>query len=338
MKAFLLLLFASLSLSRLQASDTLHINFMAYNVENFFDCRHDTLKNDFAFTPDGTSRWTPYRFYRKANNIARAIAAAGGWNPPALVALCEVENERVMNTLCYNLRTLNYRYIITQSPDPRGINVALLYRPDYFTPLQSRSISITPYDSQQQPTRDILHVSGLLNNCQDTLDVFICHFPSRRGGSARTNNYRKQAARTLKHAADSVAGRRQSPCLLILGDFNDYPESPSIRKILNARPPSDKHPIQPRQLYHLLARKASRTFRGTYLYQGEWNLLDHIIVSGHLLQPHNPLHTSEADADIFCPDFLLKDKKPFRTFSGPVYCGGFSDHLPVIGTLHILLQ
>ena len=184
-------------------------------------------------------------------------------------------------------------------------------------------------------TRDILHVSGRLADCRDTLDLFICHFPSRSGGANKTEGYRLQAARTLKQAADSVARQRQSPCLLIMGDFNDYPDSPSIRRELEAQPPSSRHPVEPRRLYHLLANKVARTLRGSYLYQKEWNLLDHIIVSGHLLQPDNPLHTHEQDADIFSPGFLLKDGQPFRTYKGPDYMGGYSDHLPVTGVLHV---
>ena len=144
MKYLVSLLLVLLASSTLQADDTIHINFMAYNVENFFDCQHDTLKDDWAFTPKGANRWTPERYRRKAENIARVIVAAGGWNPPALVALCEVENERVINTLCDQLKVLDYSYFITHSHDRRGIDVALLYRTEYFTPLQSRSISITP--------------------------------------------------------------------------------------------------------------------------------------------------------------------------------------------------
>lgn len=335
MKHLVSLLLVLLASSTLQADDTIHINFMAYNVENFFDCQHDTLKDDWAFTPKGANRWTPERYRRKAENIARVIVAAGGWNPPALVALCEVENERVMNTLCDQLKVLDYSYFITHSHDRRGIDVALLYRTEYFTPLQSRSISIKPTSTEQRPTRDILHVSGRLADCRDTLDLFICHFPSRSGGARKTEGYRLQAARTLKQAADSVARQRKSPCLLIMGDFNDYPDSPSIRRELQALPPSDNHPVEPRGLYHLLANKAARTLRGSYLYQKEWNLLDHIIVSGHLLQPDNPLHTHEQDADIFSPGFLLKNGQPFRTYKGPDYMGGFSDHLPVTGVLHV---
>lgn len=134
MKHLVSLLLVLLASSTLQADDTIHINFMAYNVENFFDCQHDTLKDDWAFTPKGANRWTPERYRRKAENIARVIVAAGGWNPPALVALCEVENERVMNTLCDQLKVLEYSYFITHSPDRRGIDVALLYRTEYFTP------------------------------------------------------------------------------------------------------------------------------------------------------------------------------------------------------------
>lgn len=321
-----------------EKKDTLTFRVLSYNVENLFDCRHDTLKNDYEFLPHATRHWNYSKYKRKLDNVARVIIAAGGWTTPTLVALCEVENDSVLRDLTrYSaLREAGYRYVMTRSADERGIDVALLYQRGLFKLLSHRSIVIPKPDKSNRPTRDILHVSGLLLN-RDTLDVFIVHFPSRSGGAKASEPYRLLAARTLKQTADSVMSKRLTPQILIMGDFNDYPVSKSVRKVLLASaPPTLSDSIRPKKLYHLLAGKAStRKHYGSYKYQGEWGLLDHLIVSGSLLHADAPLHTDETHAGVFRPRFLLtEDRKyggeqPFRTYYGMKYQAGYSDHLPV---------
>ncbi|WP_291529417.1 endonuclease/exonuclease/phosphatase family protein [Bacteroides sp. UBA939] len=321
-------------------TDTLSFRVMTYNVENLFDYRHDTLKNDYEFLPDALRHWNYSKYKRKLDAIARVITAVGGWTPPALVALCEVENDSVLRDLTRRsaLREAGYRYVMTDSPDERGIDVALLYQRSLFKLLSHQGIPIPRTTGKKTfyPTRDILHVSGLLLD-KDTLDIFVVHLPSRSSGAKESEPYRLLAAQRLKTAADSVYHQRLRPRILIMGDFNDYPGNKSIREILAAEaPPQDKSALQPRRLYHLLARKAATQKKfGSYKYQGEWGLLDHIIVSGTLLQPSANLYTSEGEADIFRPPFLLAEdkkygeKQPFRTFYGMKYQAGYSDHLPV---------
>lgn len=328
-----------------EKKDTLTFRVLSYNVENLFDCRHDTLKNDYEFLPHATRHWNYPKYKKKLDNVARVIIAAGGWTPPALVALCEVENDSVLRDLTRRsaLREAGYRYVMTRSADERGIDVALLYQRGLFKLLSHRSIAIPKPDKSSRPTRDILHVNGLLLN-RDTLDIFVVHFPSRSGGAKASEPYRLLAARTLKHTADSVMAQRLIPQILIMGDFNDYPANKSIRKVLQAMaPPTLPDSIRPRELYHLLAGKASiRKHYGSYKYQGEWGLLDHLIVSGSLLQADAPLHTDETRAGIFRPRFLLtEDKKygveqPFRTYYGMNYQAGYSDHLPVWADFRLL--
>ena len=320
--------------------DTLAFRVVSYNVENLFDYRHDTLKNDYEFLPDGIRHWNYTKYKKKLDGIARGITAIGGWNPPALVALCEVENDSVLRDLTRRsvLRESQYRYVMTHSPDLRGIDVALLYQRDQFKLLNYQSIPIPNVSGKRHfsPTRDILHVSGLILT-QDTLDVFITHFPSRSGGAKESEPYRLLAASRLKSAADSICLHRRHPQILIMGDFNDYPGNKSIREVLSAQePPQEKSLLQPHSLYHLLARKAAtQKLFGSYKYQGEWGLLDHIIVSGTLLHPSADFRTDEDKADIFRPAFLLTTdpkyggKQPFRTFYGMKYQDGYSDHLPV---------
>lgn len=338
--AAIILTFSLLLPTFLQAQermDTLTFRIMEYNVENLFDYTDDSLTNDEDFLPHATRHWTRYRYYNKLDNIARVIITVGEWNPPALVALCEIENDSVLYDLTHRslLREADYRYITTHSADIRGIDVALLYQRHLFKPLTQQSLSVKKPHKTSRPTRDILHVSGKLLN-GDTLDVFVAHFPSRSEGRKKTEPYRIAAAQCAKEAIDSICLIRQHPQVILLGDLNDYPNNHSIRKTLQAQAPDEKGLYHPHRLYHLLARKAqSDKLFGSYKYQGRWGLLDHIIVSGNLLLTNSRLHTTAAKTDVFYTPFLLtEDKKngglqPFRTYHGMKYIGGFSDHLPI---------
>ncbi len=318
--------------------DTLTMRVMGYNVENLFDYRHDSLKNDYEFLPDGDRHWNRSRYRKKLDATARVITAVGEWTPPALVALCEVENENVVRDLTTNsaLREAGYRYVVTDSPDDRGIDVALLYQRDCFKLLGYESLPVKKSKKTNRPTRDVLHVSGLLLN-KDTLDVFVAHFPSRSGGAQESEPYRLQAARTVKNAVNKLMKTRRNPQIIVMGDFNDYPKNKSVKSVLGAvQPPQVADSLHSDRLYHLLARKAaSKKNFGSYKYRGRWGLLDHIIVSGTLLQKGARLYTDEEKADVFSAPFLLKEdtkyggKQPFRTFNGMKYQGGYSDHLPV---------
>ncbi|MDR0894329.1 MAG: endonuclease/exonuclease/phosphatase family protein [Prevotellaceae bacterium] len=310
--------------------DTLNFCVMSYNVENLFDCRHDTLKEDYDFLPDAVRHWSYSKYRKKLDHVARVIAAVGGWTPPALVALEEVENDSVLRDLTRRsaLREAGYRYVMTQSPDRRGIDVALLYQRGVFKLIGAQSIPIPSTDGKQRfrPTRDMLHVSGMLLT-RDTLDVFVCHFPSRAGGVKSTESYRQLAARQLSTVIDSLFRCRLHPQFLVMGDFN-----------------GDCHLFRHPRLHHLLGdRTEFRKHRfGSYRYQGEWELIDHIIVSDALLQPDAPLHADDRAADVFRAPFLLRDdkkyggKQPFRTYNGMRYEGGYSDHLPVWARLRVV--
>lgn len=315
---------------------------VSWNIENLFDTHHDSLKNDREFLPDAMRHWNYSRYKKKLADIARVITAIGEWNPPALVGLCEVENDTVLRDLTRRspLKELDYRYVMTDSPDSRGIDVALLYQRDLFKLLSSRSISIPPL-KQHRPTRDLLHVSGLLLT-EDTLDVFVCHLPSRSGGAKESEPYRLHAAQILRTEADSILHKRLHPQVIIMGDFNDYPTNKSIRKVLEAEAPSPA--LSPLKLYHLLARKAKSKDFGSYKYQGEWGLLDHLIVSGILLNRSGEFFTSEEKANVCLLPFLLiedkkyGDKEPFRTYKGMRYQGGVSDHLPIYTDFELILH
>lgn len=320
---------------------------MSYNVENLFDTRDNPDKDDDEFLPSGNRHWTPGRYYHKLQQIAKVISAAGEWSTPALIALCEVENDSVLTHLTQRtpLRWQDYRYVITQSPDPRGINVALLYQRDQFRYIQHTSIPIRFTGERHKRTRDILHVSGKILT-SDTLDVLVCHFPSRYGGEKESERDRFDAAHTLREYGDSLRLIRKQPRILIMGDFNDTPQDRSITEILAARAfPEDTQVTDSAShtYYNLFASPRITQFPGSHKYQGEWSQLDQIIVNRELISQESSLHILPESIRIFAPDFLLTQDKtwrgvrPFRTYYGFKYEGGFSDHLPLIVDFQIRL-
>ena len=293
------------------------LTFMELNCENLFDTRHDSLKNDLEFLPDGSYRWTPYRYWAKLNHLGQEIVALS--NPiPDFVAMCEVENDSVMFDLTRRslLRNAGYEYVMTSSPDERGIDVALLYQPASFALLHSHSIRIKPLPDTR-PTRDILYASGLIIT-GDTLHVFVVHAPSRRGGEQASRPYRLLVASQLAEAVDSVYAISRDAKIIIAGDFNDYADSPVLQYLYE---------------HHLINissdAQGSHGAKATYRWHGEWRSLDQILCSPSLAARKQ----SSVIGDL---PFLLEDdekyggKKPYRTYLGPRYLGGYSDHLPLV--------
>ena len=307
---------------------------MFYNVENLFDTLNDTLKEDDQFLAEGFMHWTPYKYWSKLRNLTRVITAAGEMYSPALIGLCEVENDSVMFDLTKRspLRAQGYQYIITHSPDERGIDVALLYQPHQFRLLERDEHVITFRQHGRRPTRNILHAVGQVIN-GDTLDLFVCHFPSRSEGRRQTEQARFDAAGVLRRKCDSILNLRENAHILIMGDFNDHPEDKSLSRVLEAKRCDGKK--ENRGLYNLFYRTATNNEQGTYKYQGRWEVLDQFIVSGNLLIPDGSITVAGGNAEIFQAPFLLEEdkrfygKKPFRTNQGPRFLGGFSDHLPI---------
>ncbi len=316
---------------------------MFYNVENLFDTENDSIKNDDEFLPNGPKFWTKTKYYTKLNQIATTIASLGGWSPPEIVGLCEIENRKVLDDLCKKtgLKNLNYRVIHKESPDKRGIDVALLYQKDSFKPLTYKAIRVTFPFSPESTTRDILYVKGITKN-KDTLHVFVNHWPSRWGGQLESEARRIQAAKTLRTELDSIFNINQNAKIIIMGDFNDYPENKSITEVLKANKNFEKP--ENSKLYNLSAFIEQTQNIGSHKYEGDWGILDQIIVSGALLNANRGLKSTKENAHIFYADFLLTDdetftgKKNFRTYLGYKYLGGYSDHLPVFLDLENVKQ
>lgn len=331
---FLLLWVACLTWATLTAQQEFRI--MEYNVENLFDCRHDSLKNDQEFLPGSVRGWSFSRYNAKLMKIAKVILAAGGDQVPDIVGLCEVENEHCINGLVRfsPLREAGYKYVMTHSPDERGIDVALLYQPQTLRLLSTQVIPIPSEKIKRRPTRDLLHVTGRVVS-GDTLDLFLCHMPSRAGGQVESEPYRLFTAGILRRSVDSVMVVRQDPNVIIMGDFNDYPESRALAEVLGAVKPEGQLCV--RGLYNLMAGKPG----GTYRFRGEWGMLDQLIVSGCLLGENPRIRTAYLEAQVLRFPFLLEEDEryggetPFRTYKGRRYQGGYSDHLPLLLKLSI---
>lgn len=318
-----------------------YLRLMFYNVENLFDTEDDSLTNDEEFLPAGVKFWSKRRYFVKLNHIASTIVALGGWNPPEIIGLCEIENRMVLDDLCQKtgLKNLNYSIIHKESPDSRGIDVALLYQKNEFKPLYYKPIKVSFSFSPSSTTRDILYVSGICKN-NDTLHVFVNHWPSRWGGQLESERRRMETAKILRLEVDAILNSSPNAKIVIMGDLNDYPENKSVTDVLRAK--SNFENIAASGLYNLSAYIQQTKNIGSHKYQGEWGVLDQIIVSGGLLIAKSGLKTEKEAAYIFNADFLLVDdeaysgKKNFRTYLGYKYLGGYSDHLPVLLDLESL--
>ena len=292
------------------------------NTENLFDTQHDSLKNDYEFLPDSPRHWTRTKYWQKLNRIGQTIISCGedssGWSLPDIVGLCEVENDSVLFDLTRRslLRKARYEYVMTASDDVRGIDVALLYSPFSFRLIKADTIRVLPL-SEMRPTRDILHVEGEIEN-GDTLHIFLLHAPSRMGGELYSRPFRKHVMERLCNAIDSLRDKYLDPKLLVMGDFNDYADSPSIQLAYE------------HGLFNVAMGAHGRNgAKGTYRYHGEWGSLDQILVSENLRSWVKDCRVNDA------PFLLEKDTKyggvkPRRNYNGMRFNNGFSDHLPLI--------
>jgi Predicted extracellular nuclease len=307
---------------------------MFYNVENLFDTKKDSLKDDDDFLPGGFMNWTPWKYWEKLRNITRVVTAVGEMQSPALVGLCEVENDSVLFDLTKRspLRAQEYEFIISHSPDERGIDVALLYQRHQFKLLETDEYEVRFSKRTSRPTRNILHAVGEIIS-GDTIDVFVNHFPSRSDGQHETEPARIESAALLRSKADSLFSLRENANIVIMGDFNDNPGNKSLSQTLKAR--NTAHPRDSKELYNLFFHRMKERDFGTYKYQGKWEVLDQFIVSGNMLTEESGIRVKNGEAYVFKAEFLLEDderyygKKPYRTNLGPRYIGGFSDHLPI---------
>ena len=285
---------------------------VSYNVENLFYPERDSLKDDSEWTPEGERRWSYTRYYRKVENIARVLTNIGEWDGVDIVGLQEVENALCVKRLCYTLRRGEYDFVHYESPDRRGIDVALIYKKGRVDTIATRAIKVKGerVNGERLITRDILYVCAQIDK-RDTVHFFVCHLPSQRGGKAESEWKRRVAKEVLQGAIDSVYLAFRDPKIIVMGDFNSEPKE-DLRGVKNRM----------------------KELTGTHKYQGRWTCLDHFYTS--------PSLDSLSRAEIYNaawiqePDEKYLDLKPKRTYNGFRYQkDGFSDHLPIVLTVSL---
>lgn len=334
---------------------TLLLIIIFWNTENYFDPFNNPGTNDDDFTPSGKYYWTWKKFEKKRDDLAKVILIAADecGQAPALIGLAEVENRFVLNQLVNEtpLARLNYRIIHKDSPDPRGIDVALLYRPEVFKVLKVRflpdSTVLSSFDRNgtgcalRYNTRWILYAKGLVNQV-DTLHVFVNHWPSKLGGEQKTLESRMLVSNILRSFTDSIFYSTPAADIVLMGDFNDGPGSAPLKNLSRFKNCAT----------YVAGLQGDR---GTHKYNGKWEVLDQFLISQHLVynadNNRNKLAGSTIDSLgagkqwLYCTDscmtifhsgFLLEKDKIFlgdkmrKTLNGPQYLGGTSDHLPIL--------
>ena len=270
-----------------------------YNVENLFHPAHDSLKEDLEWTAEGERHWSYTRYYRKEENIARVLTNIGGWDGVDVVGLQEVENALCVKRLCYTLRRGEYDFVHYESPDRRGIDVAMLYKKSRVDTLHTQALKV---DLGEETTRDILYVCARVDK-RDTIHFFVCHLPSQRGGTAASEWKRKAAKAVLQQAVDSVFQTQAEAKIVVMGDMNSEPKDDLTG--LNNR---------------------MHGLKGTHKYQGRWTCLDQFYTSPNI---NGSVQIYDVEW-ILEPDEKYMGLRPKRTYNGVHYQNGFSDHLPII--------
>ncbi len=307
-----------------------------YNLENLFDTLPSETTNDRDFLPQGRLAWNSEKYWSKQANMAKVISQLATDVTPdgvALLGVAEAENRAVLEDLVAQpaLKERNYQIVHYESPDERGIDVALLYQPKYFRVLGSQAIPVPLQDPQtgaRDFTRDVLYVAGLFQG--DTLHVMVCHWPSRRGGETGSVWMRAAAAQVCRNVADSLLARNELAKIIVMGDLNDDPINPSLTKVLRAAKSTDK--MAAGDLYNPMY-SLYQSGNGTLAYRDSWNLFDQVIVSKGLVWKQAG-GWQLLRAVVFRESWMFQEEGafrgyPLRTFVGDMFLNGYSDHLPV---------
>lgn len=306
-----------------------------YNVENLFDTTNDSLLFDDDRTPEGRDRWTTERYTKKLDNISDVIAQIGSettQSAPDLIGLCEVENYEVLADLIHhpNLILHDYGILHFDSPDERGIDVALLYKKSAFIPSSFKSHRLLLFNEQGERdyTRDQLVVGGFLDD--EEWHIIVNHWPSRSGGEAKSKPFRLAAAQLNRRILDSIFSINPAAKIVSMGDFNDDPIDGSFKNVLKTV--SNKRLLEEGVLFNPMEVLHKKGF-GSLAYRDSWNLFDQIIFTANFVNKNKKTY-SFWKAGIYNPSFLITSRGPykgypFRTYAGGNYTGGYSDHFPV---------
>lgn len=302
-----------------------------YNVENLFDTIDDPNIPDEKYTPESKFNWALEKYSHKLNQLSKVISAIDTINGfPVVLGLSEVENLDVVKDLANSLmlKNANYKIIHKDSPDERGIDVAMMYQEKYYTPIENKFIYVSLPDSGNK-TRDILYSKGILAET-DTVHLFFNHWVSRWGGQEKTEPLRIYIAQMLKDITDSIMQKNPRALIIMAGDLNDNPTDISVFDILAAHKP--EQPIKNAKLYSLALAKYENG-EGSLYYKG-WDMFDQFIVSSYLLNNENAISIKNNSQNVVKYDWMLftpknGEARPSRTAARNYY-GGFSDHLPVM--------
>lgn len=306
-----------------------------YNVENLFDTKDDEDVDDKEFLPEGGRQWTQDKYNEKLGNLAKVISEIGTEINPdglALLGTSEVENEQVLLDLVKEeaIKGRNYKIVHHDSPDKRGIDCALLYNPKYFKVLESKALPVKIYNDEgkRKYTRDILFVKGEFDG--EPIHVFVNHWPSRSGGEKRSRPYRNAAAKVCKDTIDAILKVDPTAKMYVMGDLNDDPTSPSVKKILQGVNKPDK--VTKKNMYNPMYDFFLKGI-GTLAYRDAWSLFDQVLVNKSCLKGETEGYFFYK-AKIYNKKYLVQKTGqykgyPFRTFAGGEYQGGYSDHFPV---------
>ncbi len=321
-----------------QDKSTYKINTIAfYNLENLFDTINDPKTYDDDRTPDGKDHWTEKKYKDKLKKMAKVISEIGlevTKNTPAIIGVAEIENREVLEDLVNepSLLSKDYGIIHFDSPDKRGIDVALLYQKKLFRPKNKSTHELLIYDKENRTkriyTRDQLLVSGYLDG--DLIHIIVNHWPSRRGGEHRSSYKRNQAANLNKKIIDSLFDINPYAKIITMGDLNDNPDNSSVKKILAAK--SKKEDVKLKGLFNPMASIMKKGV-GSLASRDRWNLFDQIILSKSFLIGNYSSY-QYYKAGVFNDNYLINTKGkfkgyPYRSFANGVYIGGYSDHFPV---------
>ncbi len=307
-----------------------------YNFENLFDTLDTPDVRDTEFTPEGTRQWTPVRYREKLKNLARVVSELGtDLTPdgPAILGVAEVENRSVLEDFVREevIAGREYQIVHYDSPDFRGIDVALLYQEKYFQVLGSQAIrmDLTNAEGGKVITRDVLHVHGQMGD--QPLHVLVNHWPSRRGGEKATRPMRNAAAQVNQMIADSLRAIDPTAGILIMGDFNDDPVNHSVTR--HVRGKKKKESVRPGEFFNPWTQYYKKGI-GTLAYRDAWSLFDQILVSESLIAKSQNRYFYYKST-IYNPPYLIQPMGhyrgyPFRTFDFDEYISGYSDHFPVV--------
>lgn len=296
-----------------------------WNVENLFDTINDPKIDDEEFLPNGKMKWTSERYNTKINNLAKVILAIGDGKGPDILGMAEIENQAVLVDLTTktDLKNQNYGIVHYDSPDKRGIDVALIYKKDKFKVLGSKAVFV-PMPVDTILTRDILVVKGVLNK-KDTIYILVNHWPSRRGGDESSEERRMFAANKLHFIEDSLLKINKNSKIIAIGDFNDEPTNKSIMSVKYNESNSHAGFVD-------LMDSLKSAGDGSYHYKKEINMLDNILVNNNF-QAKKGIYI--INAHIFKVDWAIGENYkgdapgPLHTYAGTRYIGGYSDHFPV---------